>query len=112
PNPGHKGKHFRAVDPRPGRIPGARNAEWAGNLDPSTGRFLYPAALRERYRALGTGKAAGIVVYCGSGVTACHDLLALQAAGLSARLYPGSWSHWSADPARPAATGEDTSSGS
>jgi thiosulfate/3-mercaptopyruvate sulfurtransferase len=92
-----------AIDPRPGHIPGALSAPWGGNLDPDSGRFLGPAALRERFAA-----AAGrpVVAYCGSGVTACHDLLALALAGhTDTALYPGSWSQWSADPSRPAETG-------
>ncbi|HZQ29210.1 MAG TPA: sulfurtransferase [Acidimicrobiales bacterium] len=90
------------VDPRAGHVPGARNAPWAANLDPATGRFLPAAALRARYDEFGPVEIA----YCGSGVTACHDLLALRLAGLPpARLYEGSWSDWSADPVRPLATG-------
>jgi thiosulfate/3-mercaptopyruvate sulfurtransferase len=97
------------VDPRPGHIPGARNLPFTGNLDPATGRYLAGIDLRARYEAAGAGEGAGdVIVYCGSGVTACHDLLALEAAGLGpGRLYPGSWSQWSNDRARPAATGED-----
>jgi thiosulfate/3-mercaptopyruvate sulfurtransferase len=89
------------VDPRPGHIPGAINAPTAANLD-ETGRFKSPEALRATYQDLGVGPGSSPVVYCGSGVTACHDLLALERAGLGGgRLYPGSWSQWSADPARP-----------
>jgi thiosulfate/3-mercaptopyruvate sulfurtransferase len=95
---------FEPLDPRPGHIPGARNAPWADNLNPGSGRFRDPSALRDRFAALGADKAADVVVYCGSGVTACHNLLALRTAGFHARLYPGSWSQWSADPDRPAAT--------
>lgn len=93
--------HGAPVDPRPGHIPGALSVPWAGNLD-ADGRFLPPEALRRRY-----AEAAGrpVVAYCGSGVTACHDLLALHVAGLDdAALYPGSWSQWGADPSRPAET--------
>jgi thiosulfate/3-mercaptopyruvate sulfurtransferase len=91
-----------AIDPRPGHIPGARSAPWAGNLDPATGRFLDPATLRDRFGALGVG-GGNVVAYCGSGVTACHTLLALELAGISdTALYPGSWSQWGADPQRPA----------
>jgi thiosulfate/3-mercaptopyruvate sulfurtransferase len=90
-----------AIDPRPGHIPGARSAPWAGNLGPD-GRFLDAAALRARFAAAGN---RGAVAYCGSGVTACHDLLAMTVAGLDGlALYPGSWSQWGADPARPAET--------
>jgi thiosulfate/3-mercaptopyruvate sulfurtransferase len=90
------------ADPRPGHIPGAVSAPWAGNLDEDTGRFRSPAALRDRFVALGAGDVE-VVAYCGSGVTACHDLLALELAGLGerTRLFPGSWSAWAADPARP-----------
>jgi thiosulfate/3-mercaptopyruvate sulfurtransferase len=92
------------VDPRAGHIPGAVNLPFAGNLAPS-GHFLDPGGLRDRYQQVGVGARHGTIVYCGSGVTACHDLLAIEHAGLpAARLYPGSWSQWSADPERPVAT--------
>jgi thiosulfate/3-mercaptopyruvate sulfurtransferase len=95
-----------AIDPRPGHVPGARSAPWADNLDADSGRFLPAARLRRRYGALGVSDAA--VAYCGSGVTACHDLLALAVAGVpDLRLYPGSWSQWAADPSRPAEEGPD-----
>jgi thiosulfate/3-mercaptopyruvate sulfurtransferase len=91
-----------AIDPRPGHIPGALSAPWGGNLD-QTGRFLDAAALRARFAAADGRRA---VAYCGSGVTACHDLLALELAGhTDTALYPGSWSQWGADPSRPAETG-------
>lgn len=91
------------VDARPGHIPGAVNLPWEGNLD-GDGRFLDPARLRERFRAVGEET----IIYCGSGVSACHNLLALEHAGLDAamRLYPGSWSQWSAQPERPAELGD------
>lgn len=97
------------ADPRPGHIPGARSAPWQGNLDPSTGRFAAPEVLRRRFEDLGVGPGTDVVASCGSGVTACHDLLALHLAGHpgAARLYPGSWSAWAADPDRPVATGPD-----
>jgi thiosulfate/3-mercaptopyruvate sulfurtransferase len=87
------------IDPRAGHIPGAVNAPFAGNL--TEGRFLPPEALRARYAALGAEAAGGAetAVYCGSGVTACHDLLALALAGNeAARLYAGSWSEWARGP--------------
>jgi|SRR5579883_3306214 len=84
------------VDRRAGHIPGAANAPFADNLD--GGRFRAPEELRDRFRALGAGGSREVVCYCGSGVTACHDLLALAVAGLDgAKLYPGSWSEWVAD---------------
>ena len=82
------------IDPVAGHIPGAVSAPHAGNLG-GDGRFLAPEALRERFVAVGADDAA-TVVYCGSGVTACHDILAIELAGLAtAALYPGSWSDWS-----------------
>lgn len=88
-----------------GHIPGAVNAPYRDNLDDS-GRFASEQALRERYAKLGADDAAEVVVYCGSGVTSCHDILALERAGIAdVRLYPGSWSGWSTDDDRPVATG-------
>jgi thiosulfate/3-mercaptopyruvate sulfurtransferase len=93
------------VDDRPGHVPGAHNAPWQGNLDERQ-RFLPPERLRERYADLGVGDASAVVAYCGSGVTACHDLVAIEHAGLgSGRLFTGSWSAWAADPALPAELG-------
>jgi thiosulfate/3-mercaptopyruvate sulfurtransferase len=94
------------VDARAGHIPGAINLPYTGNLDPVSGRFLDAAALSARYRRAGVSEQDRAIVYCGSGVTACHDLLAIERAGLApARLYAGSWSQWSADERRPTATG-------
>jgi len=94
------------IDPRAGHIPGARSAPFSGNLTGGPSPvFLPPAELRRRYAGLGAESAAP-VVYCGSGVTACHDLLALHLAGLAGSLYAGSWSEWSADPSLPIETGE------
>jgi thiosulfate/3-mercaptopyruvate sulfurtransferase len=94
------------VDPRAGHIPGAVSAPFTGNLGPD-GQFLPPEALRLRYEALGAGERP-VVAYCGSSLSATHDLLALEVAGISgARLYQGSWSHWSSDPGRPAAVGSN-----
>ena len=95
------------IDPRAGHVPGAVSVPYAGNLtaDPVP-VFRPPAELRARFAAAGAGSREPIV-YCGSGVTACHDLLALELAGLRGRLYAGSWSEWSSDPSLPAATGPE-----
>lgn len=97
------------ADPVAGHIPGAVSAPATGNTGPD-GRFLDGPALRDRFAALGVpGLAAGtapeVGAYCGSGVTAAHEVLALALAGIPAALYPGSWSEWITDPARPVATG-------
>jgi len=95
------------VDPRAGHVPGALSAPWTENVThDAVPVFRPPEALRERYEALGAGREEP-VVYCGSGVTACHDLLALHVAGLRGTLYAGSWSEWSSDPTLEAATGGD-----
>lgn len=94
------------VDPKAGHIPGARSAPSAGNLDDS-GRFLPAAALRERFAALGVRPGAPVAAYCGSGVTAAHEVAALAIAGIDAALYAGSWSQWSNQAGRPVATGPD-----
>lgn len=97
-----------SIDRRPGHIPGARSAPWPGNLDPATGRMRDAGDLRRRFAAVGAADGGRVVVSCGSGVTACHDLLALTVAGATdLALYTGSWSAWSADAARPVATGDD-----
>lgn len=93
------------VDPRAGHIPGAVSAPTGENLA-SDGTFLPPEALRERFEEKGAGTAGRIGVYCGSGVTAAHQIAALAIAGFEAALFPGSWSAWSADPDRPAAQGD------
>lgn len=92
------------IDPRAGHIPGALSAPTAGNLD-EHGRFLEAPALRERYEALGVTDAAPVGVYCGSGITAAHDALALTLAGFAPALFPGSWSAWANRAELPAATG-------
>jgi len=96
------------VDPVAGHIPGARNRFWRLNLGPD-GRFKPAAQLRQEYEELLQGRSASeLTAQCGSGVTACHDLLALQVAGLpGAALFPGSWSQWITDPSRPVVTGSD-----
>lgn len=95
------------LDPVAGHIPGAANRFFKDNLD-ARGRFKPAEALRSEFLQLMGDRAAGEIVHtCGSGVTACHNLLAMEVAGLSGSLlYPGSWSEWCADPGRPAATGD------
>lgn len=95
------------TDPVAGHIPGALSAPYLANLD-ADGRYLSASELRERYEALlDDTPAQEAIFYCGSGVSASHDLLALEIAGLgTARLYVGSWSEWIIDQARPVATGE------
>ena len=93
------------VDPVAGHIPGARSAPTAGNLA-ADGRFLDPEALRGRFTAIGVNDGP-VGAYCGSGVTAAHEVLALELAGVTAALYPGSWSEWVSDPTRPVATGPE-----
>ena len=97
------------IDPVAGHIPGAHNHPYAGNLD-ARGQFRSAEELRRAWSASLRGRpAAAMVAMCGSGVTACHNLLALEVAGLSgAKLYPGSWSEWIRDPARAVALGADT----
>ncbi len=95
-----------SIDPVAGHIPGAGNLPFAGNLG-SDGYVLPPAQLEARFRSTLEGTSAeDLIVYCGSGVTAAHNLLAMVHAGLPlARLYAGSWSEWITDPARPVAVG-------
>ena len=94
------------VDPVAGHIPGARSAPTSGNVD-RDGRFLDPERMRTRFAALGARAGAAVGAYCGSGVTAAQEVLALEIAGIPAALYPGSWSGWVSDPSRPVATGPD-----
>jgi thiosulfate/3-mercaptopyruvate sulfurtransferase len=90
------------IDTIAGHVPGAHNLPFSGNLD-AEGRFLPEAQLRQRLSAvLGAVSSHHAIAMCGSGVTACHNLLAMELAGLpGARLYPGSWSEWIRDSARP-----------
>jgi thiosulfate/3-mercaptopyruvate sulfurtransferase len=101
-----RGEH-EPIDPVAGHIPGAKNRFCNDNVG-AAGTFKSPAALQEEFRAiLGDKAPAEVVNYCGSGVSACHNLLAMEIAGLrGARLYAGSWSDWISDPARPVGTGE------
>ncbi len=90
------------LDPRPGHIPGARSVPCRENLGPD-GRLLPVAELRARFAV---EDASEVISSCGSGVTACHNLLAMEQAGLGhGRLFPGSWSQWSRDPERPVQNG-------
>jgi len=93
------------IDPVAGHIPGARNRPTTLNVEPA-GSFLDAATLRREFAALGIGGSSEVGVYCGSGVTAAHEVLALELAGHRAALYPGSWSEWVMDPRRAVATGE------
>jgi len=94
------------LDPVAGHIPGARNYPFTGNLG-ADGTFLDAEELRRRWSILlGSRAPTSVIAMCGSGVTACQNLLALEHAGLpGARLYAGSWSEWIRDPRRPVATG-------
>ncbi|MGI8901937.1 MAG: sulfurtransferase [Nocardioides sp.] len=102
------------VDPVAGHIPGAVNVPTAANLEPTSslraGRFKPRAALAQVYAAVGAldaGQEVGAVAaYCGSGVTATHDLFALHLLGVDGALFPGSWSAWVSDPVRPVAVGD------
>lgn len=94
------------IDPRAGHIPGARNRPTTVNLT-ADGHLLAPADLTAALAELGVESGAPeVAAYCGSGVTAAHQILALETIGVHAALFPGSWSQWSSDPARPAGTGE------
>jgi thiosulfate/3-mercaptopyruvate sulfurtransferase len=92
------------IDPVAGHIPGAVSAPTADNVE-AAGRLLSVAELRERFASLGAAPGANVGAYCGSGVTAAHEVLALTVAGVPAALYVGSWSDWISDPRRPVARG-------
>ncbi|MGW7425105.1 sulfurtransferase [Streptomyces sp. NPDC054813] len=94
------------IDRIGGHIPGAVSAPTTENVGPD-GRFLSAGELSDRFKALGASAAAPVGVYCGSGVSAAHEVLALAVAGIPAALYVGSWSEWSADPSRPVAVGPE-----
>jgi len=96
------------IDPRAGHIPGSLNAPYADNLRASHGPLLPLEDLRERYEALGALGDRDVICSCGSGVTACHDIWALNLLGrTNTKLYEGSWSDWSSDDSLPAATGPE-----
>jgi thiosulfate/3-mercaptopyruvate sulfurtransferase len=92
------------IDPRAGHVPGALSAPTTDNLD-GDGRFLPATVLTARFTELGVAPGRPVAAYCGSGVTAAHEVAALAVAGFDAALWPGSWSQWSNDPGRPVATG-------
>ncbi|MDT3397732.1 sulfurtransferase [Streptomyces sp. B1866] len=107
----HSGSTVPPADARPGHVPGAVHAPWTANLA-TDGTFAPPRRLRERYRSLGVTAGRDVIVYCGSGVTACHDLLALELIGVdTAALYPGTGSGWPAAQDRPAAGREQPRTG-
>ncbi len=92
------------MDKVAGHIPGAVNAPTTGNVT-GDGHFLSADELRKRFAELGVDGSSEVGVYCGSGVTAAHEALALEIAGIEAPVYVGSWSEWITDPSRPIATG-------
>ena len=96
------------VDPVAGHVPGAVNVPTTVNVA-ADGTFRSLEQLRALYAAEGVAGEQETAVYCGSGVTAAHDVLALESVGITAALYPGSWSEWVADPGRPVATGPEPS---
>jgi thiosulfate/3-mercaptopyruvate sulfurtransferase len=105
--PRYRGEQ-ESIDPQAGHVPGARNRPFSANVTPA-GRFRSPVELRaELTELLGGRGPEQLIAMCGSGVTACHLLLAMDVAGLpGGRLYPGSWSEWIRDPARPIKTGPE-----
>ncbi|MEU1124528.1 sulfurtransferase [Streptomyces sp. NPDC005899] len=94
------------IDRVGGHVPGAVSAPTTGNVT-EDGRFLPAASLASRFAALGADGTTEVGVYCGSGVSGAHEVLALEIAGQRAALYAGSWSEWSSDPSRPVATGPE-----
>lgn len=94
------------IDPRAGHVPGARNAPWSANVDRETGRFRASDELRQHYTALGVASGDDVICYCGSGISACADVLGIEHAGFAPpRLYVASWSGWSSELHRPVQTG-------
>jgi thiosulfate/3-mercaptopyruvate sulfurtransferase len=94
------------LDPRPGHIPGAINAPWAAVLDPKTSHFRSTTEITEHFAQLGVSPSANVIAYCGSGVSACLNIIALEYAGLPpARLFIPSWSGWASDVDNPSETG-------
>ena len=104
--PNYEGGPTAAAQPARGHIPGAFSVPAPANLD-ANGAFLDPAGLRALYAAAGADGTVPVGVYCGAGVSAAHDVLALASIGIDAPLYVGSWSAWSSDPSRPVARGPD-----
>jgi thiosulfate/3-mercaptopyruvate sulfurtransferase len=95
------------IDPRPGHIPGAVSAPFAAAIDATTKHFRSAAELRDHFNELGVSESSNVVTYCGSGVSACVNILAMEQAGLPpARLYVASFSGWSSDPTRNVEMGE------
>jgi thiosulfate/3-mercaptopyruvate sulfurtransferase len=102
----YRGDH-EPVDRAAGHIPGARNLPWADLIDPTTKRYRSADELRARFAAVGVDEGTSVIASCGSGVSACADLVGLEHAGLGrGRLFVASWSGWSSDGARPLATGD------
>ena len=98
------------IDPRAGHIPGAINIPCRENLNNTDGKFLPISLLRRRFEDAGVENGKDVISYCGSGVTACHNLLAIELAGLGrGRLFPGSWSQYSHAVDRPVSTGSEPS---
>lgn len=90
-----------SLDPRPGHIPTALSAPWTANVSAEDGRLLPLPKLKSRFESLGLKTKSPVFLYCGSGVTACHNALVLRLLGVRPRVYVGSWSEWASDPARP-----------
>jgi len=104
--PGRYRGEVEPFDPVAGHVPSARSAPWTSNVDEATGRFLSAEELRARFASLGVLDGSTAIAYCGSGITAAHDLAAMRRAGLGmGRLFAGSWSGWVEDRSRPVATG-------